>query len=620
MYDQGYQSDGLRSKTSPYDPYAQQPYPQPPYDAYAQQSYEQQPHMQQPYDPYAQQPYMQPYDPYAQQAYAAPQQGYAQQPYDPYAQQPYTQGSAGTGGRPPSSSAGRRPAAKQKTEQKRRKSGSGGGKKKPANLKKKIIWLLVKVSIVVALVTWLGIEGNNWRVNKEVEPYVDRFLNNISVDGINLSGMTWEEGSAAVWAQANAKQNGWYVRLKNKEGFTKDITAEMLGISFDPSAALQQAWAIGHNSGTGGEISAFELKERVEYMNASANAAAFFSAEQSANTAPVDDILRTLENAAYVEPVDAKLAGFYPYDPMNPFAYEYERAGQRLNTAGIKEQILEMVQTFQSGEILVQPEPIPASVTVQDIEKTVALRYRAVTPIDRHSTEFRNENIRVAFSKINGIVLEDGKRFSFNSTVGRRTLDNGFKEALEYAYGELTVGVGGGVCQASTTMYLAAIQAGMTIVNRVAHSNPVGYTDLGKDATVSDTRGREIDFVFRNESGGTIYILANIITDPANKARLLCEVKIYGPSLESVRYELVHEVVQTLPKPTEPEYRKDTKGTHATYIDEQVEVSSGKDGYVVDTFLRTIADGVQTDRRKISTDRYPNGAAVVYVGTKERDY
>lgn len=83
--------------------------------------------------------------------------------------------------------------------------------------------------------------------------------------------------------------------------------------------------------------------------------------------------------------------------------------------------------------------------------------------------------------------------------------------------------------QASTTVYLAAYQGGMTILSREPHSMAVSYTEYGKDATVSDTRGREIDFSFRNESGGTVYLAAHVIG--SGRKNLQCEVRLYGPSL-----------------------------------------------------------------------------------------
>ena len=80
--------------------------------------------------------------------------------------------------------------------------------------------------------------------------------------------------------------------------------------------------------------------------------------------------------------------------------------GQRLDVTAVKEQILEMVSTLQSGEILLETTPIAPTVTVAELEKNVELRYRATTAISKNSTEDRTNNIRVAFERINGTILQ----------------------------------------------------------------------------------------------------------------------------------------------------------------------------------------------------------------------
>ena len=544
-----------------------------------QQRYEQ-PAPQQPYiPPYTQQP------PYAQQPY--PQQPVQQPPYDPQ-QNWYAP--------PPQPSA---PKGKK-------------GQKQPKPRKKRSLkWQLVKLLLVLILFAAAGAGAYVWKTQSDVKPYMSVFLPNISVDGIDLSGRTWAEGSQLVWNQVQSKQNGWYIRLRNASGNYKDITAETLGISFDPTAALEQAWAIGHDS----TKTIFELSKEIEWARRNANA--FSSAEQSADLTPIDQILSTLEAAAYRAPSDAYLVSFNPDDAENPFTYVYETYGQQLNTTAIREQIVQMVHNLQSGEILLETELIYPSVTVDQLSQTVALRSRAITPIASNSTQDRTENIRIAFGKINGMQMENGDRFSFNSVVGRREYENGFLPAIEYAYGLEQWGWGGGVCQASSTLYIAAVQSGMTILNREPHSMAVSYTKLGMDATVSDTRGREIDFTFKNESGGTIYIAAHVISSPTNKRNLQCEVRIYGPSLSNVTYELFAEVTQNILKPTEPIYKADKEGDYVTYLDETKTIK-GRDGYVVDSYRITYVDGVEIARDKLYTDTYPEKADTVYTGVKQR--
>lgn len=501
-----------------------------------------------------------------------------------------------------------------------KKSAPSGGGSAPGNggrrKKRSVKWQFIKVLLVLILLAGAGVAGYFWKTQSDVRPYTSVFLPNIMVDGIDLSGKTWAEGSEAVWAQANAKQNSWYVRLKNSAGEYKDITAAMLGISFDPSLALEQAWAIGHETSAQNRKTIFELQQEIE--QARSTSYEFSSAQQSANTAPIDEILYTLQTAAYKPAQDAAMLGFNPDDTTDPFVFQSEIYGQRLDTTAVKEQILEMVNTLQSGEVLLETTPINPTVTVAELRKKVELRFRAVTPIASASTEERTNNIRNAFSKINGMVLEDGKKFSFNTAVGRRTLENGFYQAIEYAYGQEVYGIGGGVCQASTTVYLAAIQSGLKITHREAHSNPVSYTDMGMDATVTDTRGREIDFTFTNDSGGPIYMTAHVIQSSASKRSLLCEVRIYGLSLDNVSYTLQAETVEVLPKPEEPTLTEDKDGEHVTFQDETKLYSKGRDGYVVDAYLVTVLDGQQVSRERVNHDTYQARPDRYWVGITPR--
>ncbi|HEY0866544.1 MAG TPA: VanW family protein, partial [Fimbriimonas sp.] len=97
----------------------------------------------------------------------------------------------------------------------------------------------------------------------------------------------------------------------------------------------------------------------------------------------------------------------------------------------------------------------------------------------------RNSNIRLAASKLDGIVLAPGDRLSFNETVGRRTVRAGFKEAGVFINGRHDTGVGGGICQVSTTLYNASLFGNLKIPKRTNHSLPVAYVPLGRDATVN---------------------------------------------------------------------------------------------------------------------------------------
>ena len=105
----------------------------------------------------------------------------------------------------------------------------------------------------------------------------------------------------------------------------------------------------------------------------------------------------------------------------------------------------------------------------------------------------RNTNIQLATKACNGYVIQPGATFSFNTVVGQRTKARGYKEAGVYVNGQTDTGVGGGICQVSSTLFNAALESNMTIVARRAHSLPVSYLPRGRDAGVS-WGGAELKF------------------------------------------------------------------------------------------------------------------------------
>lgn len=482
--------------------------------------------------------------------------------------------------------------------------------------KRSLRWQLFKLLLVLILV---GAVGGGIYVGKaylDVKPYTSVFLDGVSVDGISLGGMTWEEGNDAVRSQISQELGSWYVRLKNANATYPDITAETLNIRRDPTAALEAAWAIGHETSATDRKTVFELQQ--ELQQALTSTYSFSSVAYDADTSPIDDILSRLESGAYIAPQNAVMLSFNPDSSTKPFTFQQEVVGRRLDVDKLRAQIMEMVNSFTSGEILMETEAILPDITVADLEKLYTLRGRAVTPIDTHSSEQRNANIENAFSKINNLNLSNGAKFSFNGVVGRRTLENGFFRAYEYNYGELVLGIGGGVCQASTTVFLAAMYAGLELIDHTPHSEKVSYTELGLDATVTDTRGAEKDMVFRNNSGGQIFIAAHIIQDPSNKKRQLCEVRIYGMDMGGVTYKLEPETVEVLQPPSTPEYVKDKDGTHVTYTDEVEHKSNASVGYIIDTYRDAYVNGVKTGREKIMRSRYNASAEQYWIGITKR--
>ncbi len=124
-----------------------------------------------------------------------------------------------------------------------------------------------------------------------------------------------------------------------------------------------------------------------------------------------------------------------------------------------------------------------------------------------HGSGARYKNISLACQSVNNIVLWPDQEFSFNETTGPRTPERGYLPAPIIMSGSFDMGYGGGVCQASSTLYNVALQAGLTISERHQHSKPIHYVPPGKDAAVSYG---DQDLCFINNRAGPLIIKTSI--------------------------------------------------------------------------------------------------------------
>ena len=162
------------------------------------------------------------------------------------------------------------------------------------------------------------------------------------------------------------------------------------------------------------------------------------------------------------------------------------------------------------------PPPLRTAPPVQPTPQGAIPAISAAKPkpeIASHETTFdakeenRANNIRLAAKAIHGHVVQPGKVFSYNETVGPTNKKRGYEKSTVYVEGEKKQGVGGGVCQVSTTLFNAAQEAGMTILERHDHSLPVTYAQSGKEAATSYGG---IDFKFKNEKDYAVVIHAAV--------------------------------------------------------------------------------------------------------------
>lgn len=216
-------------------------------------------------------------------------------------------------------------------------------------------------------------------------------------------------------------------------------------------------------------------------------------------SSPRDLTVEDVDSFAYLDPQDAR------YSLENNVISVIPNVDGRIID---KEQTAELLSGLKEGGDVVY---IPYTATVASVTADVLQSKLFNATIGSYTTSYgtsnanRCANIANAASRINGKILMPGEVFSFNATVGPRSVANGFYTAKEYVNGETVDGIGGGTCQVSSTLYNACIYSDISIVSRTNHMFPVGYCPLGQDATVADTG---VDFKFVNSMDYPIKISA----------------------------------------------------------------------------------------------------------------
>ena len=205
------------------------------------------------------------------------------------------------------------------------------------------------------------------------------------------------------------------------------------------------------------------------------------------------------------------------------------------------------------------------------------------------SNRNRSRNLEIAAGKIDGKVLLPGEEFSFNGVVGKRTVEEGYRDAKIYSNGQVVDGLAGGICQISSTLYNAALMANLEITQRRNHYFKTSYIAAGRDATVV---WGSIDFKFKNSRKYPIKIKASVHSGVA-------EFKIFGIK-EEKEYEISVLPVITSTIPYSTQIIDDPTLAPGQTVVQQ----GGMNGYRVTTYLEKKYNGQVESKEVITSDTY----------------
>lgn len=305
--------------------------------------------------------------------------------------------------------------------------------------------------------------------------------------------------------------------------------------------------------------------------------------------------LQAVYDAVHAEMSNATL------DPANNYAIVASTRGVDFDLAAAQTAYDAAGEGEQISVPLTYTEP---TVTTSALEENLFADRLGRYSTDVSGTSARRANVRLAAETIDGVILLAGETFSYNDVVGEGNAEQGYQEAIVYQDGLSVLGVGGGICQVSTTLYNAAMLANLEITERHAHSYPSSYVPLGRDATVSYG---SLDFQFTNNTDYPIKIVTYYDSDYD-----VVYCSIYGTDVNHYSVEITNEVLSTNP------YSVVEEETDELYVGETETTITGYTGYTVQTYRYVYdADGNLVSSGAESYSAYKRRDEVVRVGTKQ---
>lgn len=416
---------------------------------------------------------------------------------------------------------------------------------------KKIFIISIIITLILLIVLFFSTIFALLNINK------DTIINGVYIKGINVSNMTKDEANKTITTALNDKLAKELIFVH--DDLEVNLFPEQFGVNYDIDSAINTAYSKGKDKNifkSNYEIlSSLILKNNIDF-NFTFNEDNLSSLIKEMESKFEDKLIEPSyyidgnnlivtkgKNGIVVNNKDFKYAIISILNDINNnsniinIPTEYKIADE-VNLEQIHSEIFKEPKDayFTTDPYAIYPhvDGIDFNITMEEAKNILAnsensftIPLKIISPnittsqinekafpdlLGNYSTTYstantnRSTNIRLASSKINGIIIMPGETFSYNKTVGKRTTSAGFKTAAVYSGGEVTTGIGGGICQVSSTLYNAVLYANLEIVERYNHGFNPGYVPAGRDATVS---WGGPDFVFKNTRNYPVRIVCS---------------------------------------------------------------------------------------------------------------
>lgn len=431
-----------------------------------------------------------------------------------------------------------------------------------------------------------GTLGTLTWIQHQVHQFDQVIANNVWVNTLNIGGMTPESAKKAItdYVSTQLKENQILLKVKDQ---TIPFSYEVLGMSYNVDQTLIEALSVGHEG---------DLFDRYRYMKQNNPEPVHLTLVPSYHVEQVKQLITQKLQTFYKAPVDAQMVR-----KNRAFHITPEKLGEQANIAPVIDQVIALLDAEQTGEIKVEFVSLAPKYNTNNIKDLQ-------TPLASFNTSYnnadpqRNKNLALATEKIN-TVLQPDEKFKYSDYIEPITAAAGFESSKVIINGVIEDGIGGGICQVSTTLYNAVLLTDLDIYMRRNHSLPVAYVPLGRDATYATD---SVDFQFINNTGHPLYIESY-----CENNRVYVNIfghKDFKPNYES-KFESVH--VETIAPPA-------TK-----YIDDptlavgvEVQKVAPKQGQKVELYKLFYQDGKLVNKKRINTSVYKPRGEVILRGTK----
>lgn len=372
--------------------------------------------------------------------------------------------------------------------------------------------------------------------------YKERIYPSVTVNGTPFGGKTLSEVEAYWLAKNEPFQKAMFTFTF--ENHVATVSGMDLGMGYDATLSATQAYLIGRSGNFASDLLA-------KFYPAQTSLTSYFRYKEDV----LGDALRDLSGAINIPVVDA----LFEFRGGKVTAFRLSKDGREVDLREAKTNFDSSVKTISDttdSHIVialpvraVKPTLATDQVNMFGIKELIGRGYSEFA----HSIPGRIHNVVLAAARLHGILIKPGETFSFNEALGDVSATTGFQPAYVIKDGRTVLGDGGGVCQVSTTLFRAALNAGLSIVERRAHAYRVAYYEqagfkAGLDATVF---APSVDLKIKNNTPA--YILIQTKTDPKN---LTLSFELFGTG-DGRKAEIYNHVVGGITPPPPDLYQDD---------------------------------------------------------------